>query len=333
MALRLLRRLVLGVLAFALLIAGVIAWRAITIIRERDQRVAELQAELPKLRAAETLSPLDACHLAEAHYLESKHALFTGCGDVSLEPRNPGVLKFHGLQLRQSWKHALLGSGYVLTLCLAKGPQGWSVAGGADELADCQFETLTGDQTPQEQITQAQRSRMEAMYAAVKEALAGPEPAEDVCPGIHSTREVEAMDAELLILGATHPARDKRRIRFGDLVYRSCFPPPGERPWMPCGQAHTQPVAYAIVFDDVQEEEPVETEKNRFEGGLYTATVKLVDVQQHVVLCQRDFTYTLPSEVMTTRHEGLQQRFREGVHQELRKSVSALTQGQLVPPF
>ncbi|WPB75463.1 hypothetical protein KYC5002_41530 [Archangium violaceum] len=324
---RLFRRLVVGILGLALLIAGGVAWRAMHVTRARDRRATELRAQLPRLRAAEPLSATDACLLAEAHYLERQHALVTWCGDASLEPVNPGVMKLMGLRYTNSWKQAILGTVHAPTLCLAKGAEGWSVAGESYRLEDCRFDALAGGLEPEAQVAQAKRARMEAMYAAVKEALTKPEPLEDVCEGLHPTRALVVMDADLL--GEESPERDRRRVRFGDLLYRTCFPKPGQPQLMPCGEGHGEPIAYAVVFDDIQEEAPVETRPGTFQGGRYTATVKLVDVRQHEVLCQRDVTYTLPSEVLTTKRQGLQMEYSDGVRRELKKSISTLTQGQL----
>ncbi|PTL79965.1 hypothetical protein DAT35_31585 [Vitiosangium sp. GDMCC 1.1324] len=322
-----------GVLGFALLVSGALGWRAMQVQRERDRRVAELRAQLPKLRAAESLSATDACHLAEAYYLEQKHALVTSCRDATVEPTNPGVMKFVGLRYAYHWDDAILGGAHVPTLCLAKGPEGWSVAGESYQLADCHFAAPTGAGAPEAQVAQAQRARMEAMYAAVKEALAKPDSSKDVCDGLTPTRAVEVLDADLLEVGTGAGARDQRSIRFGDLLYSTCFPKPGQQPLMPCGVGHREPIAYVVAFDDIQEVAPVETKPGAFEGGLYTASVKLVDVRQHEVLCQRGVTYTLPSEVLTTRSKGLREAYSEGVRQELHKTVSALTQGQLTVAF
>ena len=170
---RFVRRIVVGVLGLALLMSGALGWRAVQLQRERDRRATDLKAQLPRLRAAESLSDADACLLAEAHYLEHEHALVTSCRNVTLEPTNPGVVKFTGLRHARQWKDALLGMVRVPTLCLAKGPEGWSVAGESYRLAECDFAAPTGAESPEEQVaramdkgdTRAERTATEALEA------------------------------------------------------------------------------------------------------------------------------------------------------------------------
>lgn len=118
---RILKWLVGGVLVVALLLGGAFVWGMQRVPRARAARVEALGPLLARATAMESLSPEDACLVVECHYMKRSSVLTAECRRDTLEATRPGVVKFRGLVVADEWDDALLGGGYVPTLCLSKG--------------------------------------------------------------------------------------------------------------------------------------------------------------------------------------------------------------------
>ncbi|NBD08357.1 hypothetical protein [Corallococcus silvisoli] len=332
---RILKRLVGGVLVVALLLGGAFVWGMQRVSRARAARVEALGPLLARATAVESLSPEDACLVVEGYYMKRAKVLTAECRNVTIEATRPGVMKFRGLVVADAWSDAVLGGGSVPTLCLSKGPRGWEVAGGSHQLLDCQFDPPTGPELAKEalaQVEQRRRAWMDDAFAAVREALTRPGSDKEVCEGLPalSRRDVLVLDADLL--GDDLSARMERTTRTGDMLGYQCIPAmKGQGLNLgPC--AANQFISHVVVIDDI-DELPLRVAGSSYSGGHYAAVVKLVDVRKHEVLCQREVSFQLPEKVLLVKRQDLNFEYSKQVRAALRQTMETLTGGKLSAEF
>ncbi|MFE8596297.1 hypothetical protein [Archangium violaceum] len=332
---RILKWLVGGVVVVALLLGGAFVWGMQRVSRARATRLEALETLLARATAVESLGPEDACLVAEGHYMKRATVLTAECRSVTLEATRPGVVKFRGLVVADAWDDAILGGGFVPTLCLSKGPRGWAVAGYSHQLLDCQFDAPTGPDPEKEALAQVEhlkRAWMDDAFAAVREALTRPESDKEVCEGLPTLSKwgVLVLDADLL--AEDRSARLSRTTRIGDVLGFQCIPAMNEKGANlgPC--ASTQPITHVVAIDDI-DELPLRVTGSSYSGGRYAAVVKLVDVREQEVLCQREVSYQLPEELLLVKRQDLHSEYSKQVRAALHQGVEKLTGGKLTAEF
>lgn len=332
---RILKWLVGGGLVVALLLGGAFVWGMRRVSRERAARVEALGPLLARASTVESLSPEDACLVVEGHYLKRAAVLTAECRSVTLEATRAGVVKFRGLVVADDWDDALLGGGYVPTVCLSKGFRGWEVAGFSHQLLDCQFDAPTGPEPAKEafaQVEQLRRAWMEDAFAAVREALTRPESDKEVCEGLPALSKWDVLVLDADLLGDDLKARMERTTRIGDMLGYQCLPAmKGQGLNLgPC--AANQRISHVVVIDDI-DEPPLSVAGSSYSGGRYAAVVKLVGVREHAVLCQREVSFQLPEELLLVKRQNLHFEYSKQVRAALHQSVEKLTGGKLTAEF
>ncbi|MCE9669978.1 hypothetical protein LY474_19445 [Myxococcus stipitatus] len=332
---RILKWLVGGVLVVALVLGGAFIWGMQRVSRARAARVEALGPLLARATAVESLSPEEACLVVEGHYLKRATVLTAECRSVTLEPTRPGVVRFRGLVLADAWDDALLGGGYVPTLCLSKGPRGWEVAGFSHELLDCQFDAPTGPEPAKEALAQVERLRrawMDDAFAAVREALTRPESDKEVCEGLPTLSKWDVLVLDADLLGDDLSVRMERTTRIGDVLGFQCLPAmKGQGLNLgPC--AANRLISHVVAIDDI-DEPPLKVAGSSYSGGRYAAVVKLVDVRSHQVLCQRKVSFQLPEELLLVKRQNLNFEYSKQVRAALHEGIEKLTGGKLTAEF
>jgi len=332
---RILKWLVGGVLGVALVAGGAFVWGMQRVSRARAARMEALGPLLARATAVESPNPEDACLLAEGHYLKRAAVLSAECRSAVLEATRPGVVKFRGLVVAESWADALLGGGYVPTLCLSKGPRGWEVAGFSHQLLDCQFDAPTGPEPQKEALAQVERLRrawIDDAFAAVREALTRPAPDKEVCEGLPTLSKWDVLVLDADLLGDDLSARMARTTRIGDVLGFQCIPAmKGQGLNLgPC--AANRLISHVVAIDDI-DELPLRVAGSSYSGGRYAAVVKLVDVRSHQVLCQRQVSFQLSEEVLLVKRQDLSSEYSKQVRAALHQGIEKLTGGKLTAEF
>jgi hypothetical protein len=333
---RILKWIVGGVLVVALSLGGALVWGMQRVTRERAARIEALGPLVARATTVESLSPEEACLVVEGHYMKREAVLTAKCkAAVELEATRPGVVKFRGLVMADEWVDALTGGGSVPTLCLSKGPRGWEVVGGSHKLLDCQFEPPTGPEPAKEALAQVehlQRAWMDDAFAAVREALTRPESDKEVCEGLPTLSKWEVLVLDADLLGDDPSARMARTTRVGDILGYQCLPSMNKQgvDLGPC--AAFQRISHVVAIDDI-DEPPLQVAGSSYSGGRYAAVLKLVDVRQHEVLCQREVSFQLPEDVLLVKRQNLNSEYRKQVSAALHQGVEKLTAGKLAAEF
>ncbi|AKQ64746.1 hypothetical protein A176_001658 [Myxococcus hansupus] len=332
---RILKWLVGGLLVVALLLGGAFVWGVQRVSRARAARVEALGPLLARATAVASLSPEEACLVVEGHYMKRSTVLTADCRRATLEVTGPGVVKFRGLVVADAWDDALLGGGYVPTLCLSKGPRGWEVAGFSHQLLDCQFDAPTGPEPAKEALAQVERRRrawVDDAFVAVRDALTRPASDKAVCEGLPALSKWDVLVLDADLLGEDLSSRLQRTTRIGDMLGYQCIPAMmGQGLNLgPC--AANQFISHVVVIDDI-DERPLEVVGSRYSGGRYAAMVKLVDVRKHEVLCQREVSFQLPEKLLLVKRQDLNSEYRKQVRAALHQAVEQLTQGSLTAEF
>lgn len=308
----------------------------------REARIAELETRLDDLRAAGRLDPQQACLIAEHHLLlrPISRALRVTCDAPGLDDTAPGVVKLSGLLRAGNMEDALFGGGFGETLCLARAVDGWVVVGDAHKMNDCRF-TPPPD-TPADRMAAAvtaaltveRRAEAEQAIALVRGALADTGAAPESCTGLEaaSVHQLGLIDTDILGEAPT----EQQLIGWGDLTslaVKACLGVDPQSLAQPHSCRLGQPWRYALVFDRPEKQMPVKLSDDRFSGGVFRATLRLVDMQAGRVICARPMTYQLPDEVLETKHVKIQNIYYDGVREAICREIETLGQGMLSVPY
>jgi hypothetical protein len=320
-------------------LGGTGLWLLQRVEQRRLLRLAELQEELPGLRALDQPDADQACALLEHHLLSrgDSGALAVDCTAAKLDETGEGVLRLAGTVHATSWDNALFGGGFGTPHCLARTTEGWTVLGRAWDLDECAFDA--GDLgegaeavATAERLAQArQRALAEASVARVQ-ALTSvrvdpPERCEGLAPA--SGRAVGFVDADLL------------RLEPGTPTWRSLSSPAfagclegadPDRFGGGCGLR--EPWRVVLVLHRGLDEPPALVSDDQFIGGEFAGTLQLVDLEAGDVACARVVTADLAGTVVLAQGDWIVNHYNQRVRAEICRAVEEMTAGAVsMDPF
>ncbi len=330
--------LVLGAIFALLVFAGAAGvYVVVRTQQRRDERIVELEAQLPGLQREPTIDGEQACKILEHHLLTRPidRALSVDCRAAKAEPTGAGVIRLAGTVYGRDVDNAIFGGGFGTSHCLARSELGWEVVGQAWRLDECAFDAATNvavtaiASSALEGVAARRRAVAERAILGVRQAMAHLDSVPAVCPDLAHAggRAVGMVDTQLWSEGG---------FGEGDGFWRSLCSPAflacaeGEEPsQFSLGCGLEEPWRVVLVLDEATKDPPRVISADAFVGGDYHASLMLVDLASSRVICARPLEVALEGTVLLSRGDWIVGHYHERIKEQLCAEVENLTQGKV----